>query len=32
MDKAGFTVEVGEENFCPNIQAALDRAAILCRK
>ena len=32
MEKAGFTGCVGEENFCPNIQAALHRAEMLCKK
>ncbi len=32
MEKAGFTECVGEENFCPNIQAALHRAQSLCEK
>lgn len=29
MAKAGFVAEVGAENFCPNIDAALERAAVL---
>ncbi len=29
MEKAGFAAEVGEENFCKNIDAALERAAQL---
>lgn len=29
MAKAGFVAEVGTENFCTNIDAALDRAALL---
>lgn len=29
MEKAGFIEKVGEENFCPNITAALDRAETL---
>jgi len=32
MEKAGFVAEIGEENFCPNIQSALERAEVLCRK
>lgn len=31
MDKTGFTTDVGEENFCSNIQAALERAERLCK-
>jgi SulP family sulfate permease len=26
MEKAGFAAEVGEENFCANIDAALEHA------
>lgn len=29
MEKAGFAAEVGEENFCKNIDVALERAAQL---
>lgn len=32
MEKAGFVESVGEDNFCPNIQAALDKAEVLCQK
>ena len=32
MEKTGFVDEIGEENFCANIQAALERAETLCRK
>ncbi len=32
MDKSGFTVDVGEENFCANIQEALARAEAICAK
>ena len=32
MEKNGFVAEVGEENFCANIQEALNRAEQLCNK
>ena len=32
MEKNGFVADVGEENFCANIQAALARAEELCGK
>lgn len=32
MEKTGFVDEVGEENFCANIQSALERAQVLCHK
>lgn len=32
MEKNGFVAEVGEENFCVNIQQALNRAELLCQK
>jgi len=32
MEKAGFVQEVGEENFCPNIDAALSRAIFINKK
>ena len=32
MEKNGFVADVGEENFCANIQAALARAEDLCGK
>ena len=32
MEKSGFVSEVGKENFCVNIQKALERAEMLCRK
>ncbi len=32
MEKSGFVEKVGEENFCANIQSALERAELLCRK
>lgn len=31
MEKAGFVADVGEENFCEHIEAALVRAEELCR-
>ncbi len=32
MEKTGFVSEVGEENFCANIQKALERAEMFCQK
>lgn len=32
MEKAGFAADVGAENFCENIEAALARAEELCKK
>lgn len=32
MEKNGFVAEVGEANFCANIQEALNRAEMLCHK
>ncbi len=31
MEKAGFAADIGEENFCEHIEAALARAEELCR-
>lgn len=31
MEKAGFVEEVGEENFCANIDEALERAKMIKR-
>lgn len=32
MEKAGFVVDVGSENFCESIETALRRAEQLCQK
>lgn len=32
MEKAGFAADVGNENFCESIEAALKRAEELCQK
>lgn len=32
MEKAGFVIDVGEENFCSNIEEALERAEKICKE